>query len=122
MIKYSIFLVLFSSFAKSDVARIYNGLLRGMEKQMNASAFRSLSGSAVDVLNGYGCWCYFESLGGHGPIQDVYDELCKTLQNGYECCVIDDPTCEPWTVDYNSILGQSGGTLEEFSWRKCNIF
>ena len=98
---------------KSDIAKVYNGLLQGMEKQMNASAFRSLSGSAVDILNGYGCWCYFESLAGHGPVQDVYDGLCKTLQNGYECAVLDNgEDCEPWTVDYNGIFGQNGGTAE----------
>ena len=89
---------------------------------MNASTFRSLSGSAVDVLNGYGCWCYFESLAGHGPVQDVYDELCKSLQHGYECAMIDNgEDCEPWTVEYNGIIGQSGGTSEE-NWFKNGIF
>jgi len=64
-------------------------------------------GSAYPELNGYGCWCYFETIKGHGPAQDEFDELCKNLQHGYQCAEFDG-CIDPIHTDY---LGIGGGFL-----------
>jgi len=55
------------------------------------------------IGEGYGCWCYFQDDVGKGksdPV-DVLDSICKVLHQGYECAMIDDPTCVPYDVEYN---------------------
>ena len=35
-------------------------------------------------LNGYGCWCYFDShQEAKGAVQDIYDSFCRDLHRGY---------------------------------------
>jgi len=63
------------------------------------------AGQAVMQMigEGYGCWCYFQENVGKGksdPV-DTLDSICKVLHQGYECAMIDEPTCVPYEVDYN---------------------
>lgn len=70
---------------------------------------RSIIGSNLGNLNGYGCWCYFDDKIGNGrgnPINFI-DAECKILHGGYECIVADhaaqfNQVCEPWTIAYFS--------------------
>lgn len=70
---------------------------------------RSIIGSNLGNLNGYGCWCYFDDKVGNGkgnPINFI-DAECKILHGGYECIVADhaaqfNQVCEPWTIGYFS--------------------
>ena len=71
----------------------------------------------IASINQYGCWCYFDDDHGKGrgkPANPV-DELCKILQQGYSCVIMDSEAegsfdCIPWEVNYNSAtaLGISG--------------
>ena len=69
---------------------------------------RNIQTSVAWMLDGYGCWCYFDGLQGHGPILDHYDQKCKDLQHGYRCAAIDGKSelenCSPLTVAYNPIM------------------
>ena len=69
---------------------------------------RDLSSSFIKILNGYGCWCYFDNLNGHGPTFDNYDNFCKNLQLGYRCAILDgkleNSPCDPLTVSYNPVM------------------
>lgn len=77
-----------------------NGTLRGLG---------DWSDSFFDKIDGYGCWCYFGDDHGKGmgkPLNAV-DEMCKILQNGYECVLMDrqaagDNDCVPWDQPYGS--------------------
>lgn len=69
------------------------------------------SGDFESYFRPYGCWCYFgndrKGLNyGRGDPIDVWDALCKQLQEGYECAVIDaetrGETCEPWNTSYDT--------------------
>jgi len=74
-------------------------------------------------LKPYGCWCYFQqdehSINhGRGEPVDIFDSLCKRLQEMYECVVIDaeerGEQCHPWEVQYNiedEYLFDSGDAL-----------
>jgi len=65
---------------------------------------------ALEIIRNYGCWCFFDDDHGAGkshPV-DTVDAACKNLHLGYECCIIDGPTCAvPWEQIYNA--GTSGG-------------
>ena len=71
---------------------------------------RDQMGAALDTINRYGCWCYFNaedfSLARGTPVNGI-DELCRTLHWGYQCVAQDtiDPLtlepCVPWDVHYN---------------------
>lgn len=72
---------------------------------------RALLKDQMGLLDGYGCWCYFETDHGAGkgkPIDPV-DEMCKTLHDGYTCILMDAAdrgiTCIPWEVPYTSAFG-----------------
>lgn len=58
--------------------------------------------SLMSALNGYGCWCYLgqHNVGEKGKPRDYFDDQCKLLHKGYDCIIMEDPTCEPWTIDY----------------------
>lgn len=60
--------------------------------------------AVMDMIGeGYGCWCYFQDDVGKGksdPVDEL-DSICKALHQGYECAMIDDPTCVPYEVEYN---------------------
>ena len=78
----------------------------------------------ISSINQYGCWCYFDDDHGKGRAQPInpVDALCKTLQHGYSCVLMDSEAegnfeCIPWDVSYNSAtaLGISGtGQDSEF--------
>ena len=99
--------------------------IAAMERQVDASsidprAFGGSFGNAVRNLNEYGCWCYMlpgEYHRGKGQPQDDYDKICKILNEGYECAVLDSEyegtTCVPWEVEYTSAFGGSTMTLAE---------
>lgn len=95
--------------------------LASMEKQLagllaNSTAMsRSLAGTTVMTVDGYGCWCYFEDSHGQGrgkPVSEI-DAACKVLHDGYECAMIDagDDECVPWEVSYSSVTGLGGDAL-----------
>lgn len=80
--------------------------------------------SIMGVIDGYGCWCYFENDHGkgRGQPQNDMDAICKVLHDGYECILQDadavgEAGCIPWAIPYNSAtgLGQIPGseTAEE---------
>lgn len=93
-----------------------------MQNETNASRTRSQTGPGgrsanLNVLtesmlkiNGYGCWCYFDTdtiYKGKGEPVDPIDKICKYLIDGYMCAkhdawVEEDPDCLPWEVDYNA--------------------
>ena len=49
-------------------------------------------GASINVIDGYGCWCYFsegtQHLGRSNPVNEV-DAYCKVLRQGYQCAVMD---------------------------------
>lgn len=84
--------------------------LRSMGQK--TSLTRSFAGpwasQIVSAINGYGCWCYFQDEHGKGrgtPKNEV-DRLCKILQDGYSCIIMDsNSTCTPWDVAYQAGTG-----------------
>jgi hypothetical protein len=76
----------------------------------NSSLPRSLttgiSSGSLRTLHEYGCWCYFyDDVGrGKGTPVDEIDGFCKTLNEGYQCAIIDAEnqgiTCLPWETSY----------------------
>merc|ERR1711935_779785 len=60
-----------------------------------------------------GCWCFFDSdfNRGHGLPIGALDQLCKNLNNCYQCSLVDgeadgnDDCVEPYNVSYNSGVG-----------------
>jgi len=68
--------------------------------------------SMIDSIDGYGCWCYFESEHGKGKgqPQNEVDAQCKILHDGYTCVMMDaledGEECEaPWEMDYHEPTG-----------------
>jgi len=68
-----------------------------------------LSSGSFENLKHYGCWCNLEdpSAQGKGAPVDAMDALCKQLNAGYRCAVMDmvdvhndTDVCEPWTISY----------------------
>lgn len=94
-----------------------NGLSPATKKEAQESGMpmqgaRALKKTDLAVLQGYGCWCYFEEERGKGQPVDDYDSQCKVLQDGYECLRLDAEKeqldCDIWTVEYNSAVGFGG--------------
>lgn len=56
-----------------------------------------------DVINGYGCWCYFDKPvnRGHGQPIDNFDGYCKQLNEAYDCITMETDGCDPLTVEYS---------------------
>lgn len=72
---------------------------------------RTITQDDMDLINEYGCWCYFQNDHGAGkgkPVDEI-DTLCKRLHDGYTCAIMDaldqGNTCVPWEVSYNSAVG-----------------
>lgn len=75
----------------------------------------SWSRNLIEKINGYGCWCYFNGdiNSGKGPVvldnatghRNAVDQYCKILQNGYQCMLIDDASCDPTSVSFTSATG-----------------
>lgn len=74
----------------------------------NNESLRALTQSDMNLVNNYGCWCYFEENHGKGrghPI-DTLDTICKTLHEGYECIILDHgESCVPWEVAFTPSNG-----------------
>merc|ERR1711990_341787 len=80
--------------------------------------FTGIVATALDPINGYGCWCYFQQFAGKGtPVNEV-DQICKVLQQGYECAFIDgeedaaEPTCIAFEIEYTSGITVGTETVE----------
>jgi len=81
------------------------------------------SGSGIG--GGYGCWCYFgddhaeyRTKGvAKGPPLDDLDKFCHDLWRGYECVLMDLPTCTPWDIDYRTTddIGSIGNTAADIT-------
>jgi len=106
-------LVAFATADKDSIDRQVLSLLNGGNSVGN-SPLRTFPGqirNAVDGLDEYGCWCYFnDNVGrGKGTPVDAIDGFCKTLQDGYQCAIIDseatDEACVPWEVEYKPGTG-----------------
>lgn len=73
----------------------------------------------LSPIYGYGCWCYFQDDHGkgRGPAVNGVDSICKTLQKGYSCILLEDVTtnnnCIPWEVNYNATTGLGQDPNEE---------
>lgn len=73
-------------------------------------AYRAMLQAAFMGINidNYGCWCIFGDNRdkARGPTMNNVDRLCKSLQRGYDCVMIDqendnnNDSCIPWDVDY----------------------
>lgn len=105
------------SLVAADWAHMKNDVELLLNDTFGAS--RTIPKSDMDLLNEYGCWCYFESDHGKGKGQPVnrVDAQCKILHDGYECAIIDameagDDECVPWEVRYNSATGYGFGNAE----------
>lgn len=75
--------------------------------------FQGELADAINSLNEYGCWCYFDNDHGRGkgiPSDDI-DAFCKILHEGYECAMRDaddeGTSCVPWEVEYEAAVGGS---------------
>lgn len=78
----------------------------------NGEGDKTITKLDMDLINEYGCWCYFED--GYGPGRskpvDEIDTLCKRLHDGYTCAIMDSSElvsgeCVPWEISYNSAIG-----------------
>merc|ERR1712173_314058 len=89
---------------EKDVDRLSRELIAN-----GTEIYRGLGNGAViapiAMINGYGCWCYFTKVAGKGSPQNEIDDLCRTLQNGYDCAILDgreeNEECVPWDKQYH---------------------
>merc|ERR1719500_332187 len=84
-------------------------------------------GPDLDQFKDYGCWCYFphHQERGKGHAVNFIDQLCKELQEGYDCSVLDlADACEPWTAPYIPGSGNGRDNLvancERFNSNECS--
>merc|ERR1739845_279961 len=97
MIKFAISsLVALAAADKDSIDRQLLGLVRNSSLR----AFTGNIANAVNSLDEYGCWCYFyDNVGrGKGTPVDEIDGFCKTLNEGYQCSIID---AENAGIDYS---------------------
>merc|ERR1711879_121578 len=62
--------------------------------------------SSVRSLNNYACWCYFTEetySKGKGVPMDAYDAECKKYNQGFQCIMMEDSTCAPYSQVYNGL-------------------
>jgi hypothetical protein len=107
-----IFSSLLVGFAIADHEQMKHDFKQRME---SLDGERSITNTDMDMIDEYGCWCYFMNDHGQGrgkPVDDI-DMLCKRLHDGYTCAIMDaldlGMTCVPWEVQYNSALGSGLG-------------
>ena len=72
------------------------------------------SAMALDSIDGYGCWCYFDDEidSAHGATQNGMDALCKQLVKGYYCMELDDGSCDPVNVAYTSANSEASDLID----------
>jgi len=102
--------------ANANKTQMAKDLERLFDSVANFTSFdRTLNPGDMGMMQNYGCWCSFdypegtEKVHGRGAPVDEVDKYCKTLQNGYECAMMDHydddlevSTCTPWEVEYLS--------------------
>lgn len=115
--------------ARSGAPKLFGTVEDQFNQLMKDNAnggYRAIQQSNMGLVNGYGCWCYFENdnYKGKGTPVDAIDQYCKLLHQGYECIIMDFENtpfaCIPWEVDYNSAyaggyhpLGLQPGHIED---------
>ena len=104
----------------------------GKHEETSGPSARALNAADMGYLSEYGCWCYFEDMVGRGsglPVDKV-DQMCKDLQHGYECIMMDSvedgQACIPWDTPYESAFGQGfasklGGMSMQSLQEECRI-
>jgi len=79
--------------------------LKEVEEFQSPTGSRSLTSlQSVGNLNNYGCWCYFEEstyVKGKGVPTDDYDRECKKYNQGFQCIMMEDATCSPYSKPYS---------------------
>lgn len=108
-----------STFAEIS-ASIKSSLKSSMPMQARTFRDRRYTEQQVELIDNYGCWCYFYDNHGPGKAepQDEIDKVCKALHHGYDCMMIDaeqesnstpgdssdDYNCgKPWDIVYNRV-------------------
>ena len=96
---------------KASSATIAADYLAAVQNNPMAAAERTITQDDMDLINEYGCWCYFQDAHGSGkgkPVDEI-DTLCKRLHDGYTCAIMDaidqGDECTPWDIPYNSAVG-----------------
>jgi len=97
---------------------LQQGLLERTER-----AFTGQVLATIDNINGYGCWCNFDTNYHQGkahPIDEI-DEVCKILVQGYECAIKDaedvGASCSPWEENYEPV---TSFTLDTSITQECS--
>ena len=110
-----------SSIAFSGKVEMEEEFKKLMNSTQNQRAIGDIfTGDFFDIISHYGCWCTLssedlnngkhhpDSFYGKGKPVDYFDEVCKTLIQGYECAVMDaeasGESCKPWEVRYRKII------------------
>lgn len=88
------------------------GLIQARNKTLLTRSLASI-GDQLAQYNGYGCWCYFDETNyarGKGvPVDDV-DRLCKNYSEGFQCIMMADEACMPYSESYVSPANLDGST------------
>ena len=79
----------FSSFQQMEkmFQKLQNDTLQGADQ--SARGMVSMVRPTLQVIDGYGCWCYFGAEHGQGrghPVNEV-DSLCQWLHHGYRAMI-----------------------------------
>ena len=90
----------------------YNEIQRPRSSKSGSVAFRAMLQSAFMGINidNYGCWCIFGDKRdkARGPTMNNVDRLCKSLQRGYDCVIIDEINENP-SSNNNNQKGKNNG-------------
>lgn len=121
---------------EAELMALKKDLKKQLMKQQGRTFDSIWAQNIISSIDGYGCWCYFQEEHGSGrgsPVNKV-DELCKILQDGYSCILMDaddegEGGCVPWDVKYNSATGlgllasdnDNNSSLEDALRFKCKL-
>jgi len=109
-----------SAFLGIAVADMAHMITDFQELYMNVTGtdriFSGTIANSIATMNEMGCWCFFDEdfNRGHGLPTGALDQLCKNLNNCYQCALVDgqkdgaaaDEVCdEPYNTVYNSGVG-----------------
>lgn len=107
--------LVFCGLARADWESIEQGIAAGAAEAANTPPEDASPGAwfgqpraiggLYPQLNEYGCWCYFNEMSGRGTAQGPFDELCKNLQRGYRCAIMDGNCEEPFKIKYKGLFG-----------------